>query len=80
VERLEDGDDARDGGFDDRSAAQLLFRTDSLGTRSLRQDGAHPGRLCKGNLAQTCVNHERDSNRIIVQTHRYSLTAASNRR
>jgi len=29
VGRLEDGDDARDGGFDDRSAAQLLFRTDS---------------------------------------------------
>jgi len=47
-----------------------------IGTRSLRQDGAHPGRLCKGNLARTCVNHERDSNRIIVQTHRYSLTAA----
>lgn len=33
----------------------------------------HPGRLRKGNLAQTCVNHERDSNRIIVQTRRYSL-------
>lgn len=37
---LEDGDDARDGGIDDRSAAQLQFRTDSFEARSLRQDGA----------------------------------------
>jgi hypothetical protein len=36
----DDGDNARDGGGDDRSAAQLQFRTDSTGTRSLRQDGA----------------------------------------
>lgn len=45
---LEDGDDARDGGFDDRSAAQLLFRTDSLGARSLRQDGAPSRAIVQG--------------------------------
>jgi hypothetical protein len=60
--RLEDGDDARDGGFDDRSAAQLLFRTDSLGTRSLRQDGAPSRAIAQAaTSARTCVNHERDS-------------------
>lgn len=46
--RLEDGDDARDGGFDDRSSAQLLFRTDSLGARSLRQDGAPSRAITQG--------------------------------
>jgi hypothetical protein len=48
VGRLEDGDDARDGGFDDRSSAQLLFRTDSLGARSLRQDGAPSRAIVQG--------------------------------